>query len=83
MKLVEVVDHKRHGLLERVQVGDKALDERLPAKVRGGSSPRYRFLPGGVGKGVGQGKPKALRVLFPPIDRNPAHLFAEAPRFDA
>ena len=73
-QLVQIVDHQHDRLLERVQVGEQPLDDRLAAEGRRGADPLHQ--PGLADRGgelVDDRQPEALRIALVTFDRYPGN----------
>ena len=73
-QLVQIVDHQYDRLLERVQVGQQPLDNRLAVEGRRGADPLHQ--PGLADRGgelVDDRQPEALRIALVTLDRHPGN----------
>jgi hypothetical protein len=80
VELVQIVDHEHEPPLERFQVGEQALDQRLAAEFRRRGDPLGQLLAVRIGKRVYHREPEVLGVVFAALDRNPGDPLVEARR---
>ncbi len=71
VELVQIVDHEHEPPLERFQVGEQALDQRLAAESRRRGDPLDEVLAVRIGERVDHREPEMLGILFAALDRNP------------
>ena len=78
-QLVQVVDHEHDRLVQRAELGDQALDDRVAVELR-----RRRELldepvrAGGGAQLLDHREPEPLRVALAALDRHPGDAIAEA-----
>ena len=79
-ELVEVVDHERGRLFERLEVRQELLHHRRPAEAGGGVDPLHD--PARLGESPDQGQPEPLGVVLVALDRQPGDAVFKARRLD-